>query len=76
MTLGTAGTPVTLTNVAAGVADADAVNMKQLTAAGLIVNSSGVAQNAFVAYDNNTSKDTITLKGTAGTTKITALTNG
>jgi autotransporter adhesin len=74
---GTAATkPVTLSNVAAGVTTNDAVNMGQLTALGLVVDSTGKAQNAFVAYDNNTSKDTITLKGTSGSTKITALTNG
>jgi autotransporter adhesin len=66
----------TLSNVAAGVTTNDAVNVGQLTALGLVVDSTGKAQNAFVAYDNNTSKDTITLKGTSGSTKITALTKG
>jgi ATP-binding cassette, subfamily C, bacterial LapB len=57
---------VTVSNVAAGVANNDAVNVKQLTDAGLIVNSSGVVQNSFVAYDS-TAETGVTLgKGTAG----------
>ncbi|MGX7005604.1 YadA-like family protein [Caballeronia sp. KNU42] len=71
---GTAGT--TISNVKAGTTDMDAVNFKQLTDAGIVVNSSGVVQNAFVAYDNNSSMDTITLKGKSGSTKITNLTAG
>jgi autotransporter adhesin len=52
--------------VAAGVADQDAVNVKQLTDAGLIVDSTGSPTNAFVAYDSK-AKDSVTLRGTNGT---------
>src|SRR5471032_2957299 len=61
---GTAGTQIH--NVAAGTDDKDAVNLKQLTDAGAIVDSTGAVTNAFVAYDGTT-KDSVTLKGTAGT---------
>jgi autotransporter adhesin len=66
---------VTLTNVANGVANSDAVNVAQLQAMGGTINSSGVVTNAFVAYDDTT-KNTITLQGTSGSTKITGLTAG
>ena len=46
-----------------------------MSALGGKVDSTGKAINAFVAYDD-TSMNTITLKGAAGTTKITKLTNG
>ncbi|HEV7834900.1 MAG TPA: ESPR-type extended signal peptide-containing protein [Caballeronia sp.] len=62
--LGTDGTQIH--NVAAGIADKDAVNVKQLTDAGAIVDSSGAVTNAFVAYDGTT-KDSVTLKGSNGT---------
>nr|WP_255581192.1 YadA-like family protein [Caballeronia sp. dw_276] len=62
---GTDGTQIH--NVAAGAADKDAVNVKQLTDAGLNIDTSGVVTNAFVAYDNNTSKDSVTLAGANGT---------
>ncbi|MDQ7976554.1 YadA-like family protein [Paraburkholderia sp. SARCC-3016] len=63
---GTSGT--TLTNVNAGTADKDAVNVAQLKAAGLNIDTSGNATNSFVAYDDTT-KTKITLGGgTAGTT--------
>ena len=68
-------TPVTLANVAAGKADTDAVNVKQLNALGAKTDSSGNPTNAFVAYDNLTTKDKVTLEGTSGT-KITNLTAG
>ncbi|AFT88890.1 YadA-like family protein [Paraburkholderia phenoliruptrix] len=58
---------VTLTNVANGVASSDAVNVAQLQAMGGTFNSSGAVTNAFVAYDDTT-KGSITLKGTSGTT--------
>ncbi|QIE25258.1 ESPR-type extended signal peptide-containing protein [Caballeronia sp. SBC2] len=61
---GTAGTQIH--NVAAGTVDMDAVNVKQLTDAGAIVDSTGSVTNAFVAYDGTT-KDAVTLKGTDGT---------
>ncbi|MFM0243276.1 YadA family autotransporter adhesin, partial [Paraburkholderia phytofirmans] len=66
---------VTLTNVANGVANSDAVNVAQLQAMGGAINSSGVVTNAFVAYDDTT-KNTITLQGATGSTKITGLTAG
>ena len=50
-------------NVAAGTADMDAVNLKQLKDAGLKTDPSGVATNAFVAYDDKTKKDSVTLEG-------------
>ena len=61
---GTDGTQIH--KVAAGTADQDAVNVKQLTDAGAIVDSTGTVTNAFVAYDDST-KDSVTLKGTDGT---------
>ncbi|WP_179258386.1 YadA family autotransporter adhesin, partial [Caballeronia sordidicola] len=61
---GTAGT--TLSNVKAGVANMDAVNVAQLTAAGLAIDTSGHVTNSFVAYDNS-SKSGVTLgNGTTG----------
>ncbi|WP_060856930.1 YadA-like family protein, partial [Caballeronia sordidicola] len=63
---GTAGT--TIANVKAGTTATDAVNLGQLTAAGLTVDTNGKATNAFVAYDT-TAKGKITLGGgSAGTT--------
>jgi autotransporter adhesin len=65
-TAGTAGTPVTIANVADGKANNDAVNVEQLKAAGLNVDTNGVVQNAFVAYDS-TAKTGVTLgNGTVG----------
>ena len=58
--------PVTLTNVAAGVANTDAVNMAQLKQMGATIDSNGNVSGSFVAYDN-TSMSSITLKGTSGT---------
>jgi autotransporter adhesin len=69
----TATTPVTLANVAAGVANNDAVNVKQLTDAGLTVDTSGNVTNAFVAYDSS-SKNKVTLGGFGSTTPV-SLTN-
>ena len=71
---GTSSTPVTLTNVANGVANSDAVNMAQLKAMGASTDSSGNVTNSFVAYDDST-QGTITLKGKTGT-KITDLAAG
>ncbi|WP_246184341.1 YadA-like family protein [Paraburkholderia bonniea] len=59
-----------LINVAAGTADTDAVNLGQLRALGLTVDTSGKATNAFVAYDG-TSKDKVTLGGVGATTVVT-----
>ncbi|MGA7814816.1 YadA-like family protein, partial [Caballeronia sp.] len=68
VTLGGTGKPaVTLTNVANGKADADAVNMSQLNAMGGKVDSNGVALNSFVAYDDATKKSVTLGGGTAGT---------
>ncbi|MDR5751627.1 YadA-like family protein [Caballeronia sp. LZ024] len=53
-------------NVAAGTADQDAVNLDQLTKAGLKVGSDGTPTNSFVAYDD-ASKDSVTLGGSNGT---------
>nr|WP_246641635.1 YadA family autotransporter adhesin [Paraburkholderia edwinii] len=66
---GTAGARQ-LKGVAAGKADTDAVNMSQLKAAGLNVDTSGNVSNAFVAYDDAT-KGKITLAGGAAGTTIT-----
>src|ERR1700761_7011346 len=57
----------TISNVKAGVADMDAVNVAQLKAAGLNTDDSGNVTNAFVAYDDAT-KAQVTLGGDAGTT--------
>nr|WP_132451962.1 YadA-like family protein [Paraburkholderia sp. BL8N3] len=77
VTLGGTATaaPVVLANVAAGKAETDAVNVKQLTALGGKVDSSGNVTNAFVAYDS-TAKDLVTLQGGASGTKITNLKAG
>jgi trimeric autotransporter adhesin len=62
VTFGGAGatSAVVLHNVGAGSADLDAVNVAQLKAAGLNVDTSGNVLNAFVAYDD-ASKSSITL---------------
>ncbi|WP_322071633.1 YadA family autotransporter adhesin [Paraburkholderia bannensis] len=75
VTFGGAGatTPVVLHNVGAGAQDLDAVNVAQLKAAGLNVDTSGNVLNAFVSYDD-TSKSSITLGG-VGTTGLVALHN-
>ncbi|KWO49712.1 hypothetical protein WT97_02980, partial [Burkholderia sp. MSMB1459WGS] len=52
VTLGNAGTPVTLSNVAAGVADTDAVNVSQLRGSGLLDPATG-QPIAAVTYDRN-----------------------
>jgi autotransporter adhesin len=64
---GTAGTRQ-LKGVAAGKADTDAVNLSQLKAAGLNVDTSGNVSNAFVAYDDATKGKVTLAGGTAGTT--------
>ncbi|WP_244193078.1 YadA-like family protein [Paraburkholderia eburnea] len=75
VTFGGVGTTngVVLHNVAAGAQDLDAVNVAQLKAAGLNVDTSGNVLNAFVAYDD-TSKSSITLGG-VGTSSLVALHN-
>ncbi|MFD2059674.1 YadA-like family protein [Paraburkholderia solisilvae] len=65
----------TLSNVKAGAADMDAVNLAQLKAAGLNVDTSGNVSNSFVAYDDAT-KGTITLAGGTAGTSITNLKAG
>ncbi|MFL9945434.1 YadA-like family protein [Paraburkholderia agricolaris] len=57
-----------LVNVAAGTADTDAVNLKQLKAVGLNVDTSGNVTNAFVAYDDSTKAKISLGGGAAGTT--------
>ncbi|MFC0399667.1 ESPR-type extended signal peptide-containing protein [Paraburkholderia rhizosphaerae] len=76
VTLGgkSASAPVTLANVAAGKADSDAVNLKQLKDLGASIDTSGNVTSAFVAYDDAT-RGTVTLKGTDGT-KITRVAAG
>ncbi|ONY60345.1 YadA-like family protein, partial [Burkholderia cenocepacia] len=63
---GTSGT--TLSNVKAGVADMDAVNVSQLKDAGLIDPSTGKPMAA-VTYDS-AAKDTVTLGGVGATTPV------
>ncbi|WP_343048331.1 ESPR-type extended signal peptide-containing protein, partial [Paraburkholderia fynbosensis] len=58
---------VTLSNVANGVGDSDAVNVGQLKQLGMNIDDSGNLTNSFVAYDDKT-LGAITLKGTDGTT--------
>ncbi|RQR61944.1 hemagglutinin [Burkholderia sp. Bp9125] len=64
---GDAASPVVLKNLAAGVDDADAVNVKQLKAVQSGINQLGAMA---VTYDDS-SKSIITLGGGAGGTKIT-----
>ncbi|WP_153077269.1 ESPR-type extended signal peptide-containing protein [Paraburkholderia bonniea] len=67
-------TPVIVSNVADGKGANDAVNLKQMQAAGIKVDTNGQLTNAFVAYDD-TNKGTITLGG-ASSTKITNVASG
>jgi len=61
---GSAGTKIS--NVLAGTSATDAVNMSQLTAAGMTVDSTGKPTNSFVAYDAG-GKTSVTLgSGTVG----------
>ncbi|MDR6378373.1 YadA-like family protein [Paraburkholderia caledonica] len=69
VTLNSAGAPVTVSNVADGVANNDAVNVEQLKAMGATIGTSGNVTNAFVAYDS-TSKNQVTFGGTASTTPV------
>jgi len=75
VTFGGAGstTPVTLSNVADGVANNDAVNVQQLKAMGANIDSRGNVTGGFVAYDNS-SKGKVTFGGFGSTTPVT-LTN-
>jgi trimeric autotransporter adhesin len=73
LTLGKAGKAVTVSNVADGVANNDAVNVEQLKAMGANFDSSGKVANAFVAYDDST-KAKVTLGGVGATVPVT-LTN-
>jgi trimeric autotransporter adhesin len=66
VTFGNGTTAVALSNVADGVANNDAVNVEQLKAMGATFNSSGVATNAFVAYDSPAETSVTLGKGTAG----------
>lgn len=72
VSVGSAGKERQITNVAAGTADTDAVNVSQLKAAGL-VDKNGNA-NAAVIYDHNTdgsiNYDSVTMGGGSGGTTI------
>ncbi len=70
-----AATPVKLSNVAAGSANTDAVNLKQLKDLGASFDTSGNVTGAFVAYDDAASRSSVTLKGASGT-KIANLAAG
>ncbi|SEB08600.1 YadA-like family protein [Paraburkholderia sartisoli] len=75
VTLGGSSAPaVTLTNLAAGVNNTDAVNVAQLKDMGAIIDGNGKVKGSFVSYDDST-LGTITLKGATGT-KITGLSAG
>jgi len=64
---GAGGAGAQIHNLVAGTSATDAVNLQQLTDAGLTVDTNGHATNSFVAYDDST-KGSVTLGGTAGTT--------
>jgi autotransporter adhesin len=64
-----------LTNMSAGINDTDAVNVGQLKAAGMSVDTSGNPTNAFVAYDDLT-RGKVTLAGGTNGTTITNVTAG
>ncbi|MFC0571976.1 YadA family autotransporter adhesin [Paraburkholderia solisilvae] len=57
-----------LTNMSAGINNTDAVNVGQLKAAGMNIDTSGNVTNAFVAYDDTTRGKVTLAGGTAGTT--------
>ncbi|MFM0035265.1 YadA-like family protein [Paraburkholderia strydomiana] len=69
LTLNNGGAAVTVSNVAAGVANNDAVNVGQLTAMGAKFDTSGNLSNAFVAYDD-ANKTQVTLGGTGSTVPV------
>ncbi|MBW9140020.1 hypothetical protein JNB70_25250, partial [Rhizobium pusense] len=69
VTLGVAGTPVKVANVADGVANNDAVNVEQLKAMGATIGTSGNVTNAFVAYDDTT-KGRVTFGGVGATAPV------
>jgi autotransporter adhesin len=64
-----------LTNMSAGINNTDAVNVGQLKAAGLNIDTSGNPTNAFVAYDDIT-KGKVTLAGGTNGTVITNVAPG
>ncbi|HWT39487.1 MAG TPA: YadA-like family protein, partial [Paraburkholderia sp.] len=65
-----AGAPVTLTNLADAKVDSDAVNLKQLKAAGIAVDpSTGLVTNAVVAYDG-ASKSSVTFNAGGSPTQL------
>ncbi|HEY4350463.1 MAG TPA: YadA-like family protein [Paraburkholderia sp.] len=66
--VGSASQQRQITYVAKGTADMDAVNLAQLKAAGVNVDTSGNLTNAFVAYDDTTKGKVTLAGGTAGTT--------
>jgi autotransporter adhesin len=69
LTLNKGGAAVTVSNLANGVADTDAVNVSQLKSMGMTLDSSGNATNAFVAYDDTT-RQTVTFGGIGSTTPV------
>ncbi|WP_213767744.1 YadA-like family protein [Caballeronia sp. dw_19] len=73
--VGSAAAPRKIVNLMAGSSTTDAVNYGQLQAAGLKVDTAGIATNAFVAYDN-TALSSITLGGGTAGTKITNVAAG
>ncbi|WP_213768514.1 ESPR-type extended signal peptide-containing protein [Caballeronia sp. dw_19] len=75
ISVGNATTQRQIANLAAGTHATDAVNLGQLAAAGLNINTSGVVQNAFVAYDS-TAKTGVTLGGGTAGTKISNVAAG
>ncbi|RKE34322.1 trimeric autotransporter adhesin [Paraburkholderia sp. BL23I1N1] len=67
VSVGATGSTRQVVNVGATTQATDAVNYAQLQAAGLKVDASGNATNAFVAYDDST-EGKVTLGGASGTT--------
>jgi trimeric autotransporter adhesin len=75
VSVGKSGAERQVVNVAKGTQNTDAVNVQQLKDAGLTTDTSGVATNSFVAYDDTT-KGKITLGGGTNGTTITNLKAG
>ncbi|HVJ39778.1 MAG TPA: YadA-like family protein, partial [Stenotrophomonas sp.] len=67
VSVGTASQTRQITYVGAGTSDTDAVNLKQLKDAGIVVDGGGKVTNAFVSYDG-ADKAKVSLGGVGGTT--------
>ncbi|TWI03406.1 trimeric autotransporter adhesin [Luteimonas cucumeris] len=67
VSVGAAGAERRITNVAAGTATTNAVNVSQLTSAGFTLDAAGVVTNPAVTY-TDTGLGTISLGGASGTT--------